>query len=29
MDTVLEFKEKGYVHLKDFLHKDSKELAKN
>ena len=28
MDTVLEFKEKGYVHLKDFLHKDScKELA--
>jgi hypothetical protein len=29
MDTVLEFKEKGYVHLKDFLHLDScKELAK-
>jgi hypothetical protein len=29
MDTVLEFKEKGYVHLKDFLHKDScKELSK-
>jgi hypothetical protein len=27
-NTVLEFKEKGYVHLKDFLHKDScKELA--
>ena len=29
MDTVLEFKEKGYVHLKDFLHKDScKELTR-
>ena len=29
MDTVLEFKEKGYVHLKGFLHLDScKELAK-
>jgi hypothetical protein len=29
MDTVFEFKEKGYVHLKDFLHKDScKELSK-
>lgn len=29
MDTVLEFKEKGYVHLKDFLHLDScKELTK-
>lgn len=29
MDTVVEFKEKGYVHLKEFLHKDScKELAK-
>ena len=28
MDTALEFKEKGYVHLKDFLHLDScKELA--
>ena len=28
-NTVLEFKEKGYVHLKDFLHKDScKELSK-
>jgi len=28
MDTILEFKEKGYVHLKDFLHKDScKDLA--
>jgi predicted 2-oxoglutarate/Fe(II)-dependent dioxygenase YbiX len=28
MDTLLEFKEKGYVHLKDFLHKDScRELA--
>jgi len=29
MDTIAEFKEKGYVHLKDFLHKDScKELTK-
>lgn len=29
MDTVLEFKEKGYVHLKQFLHADScKELTK-
>ena len=29
MDTALEFKEKGYVHLKDFLHLDScKELTK-
>lgn len=29
MDTVLEFKEKGYVHLKSFLHTDScKELTK-
>jgi hypothetical protein len=29
MDTVIEFKEKGYVHLKDFLHKDScKELTR-
>jgi hypothetical protein len=29
VDTVLEFKEKGYVHLKDFLHKDScKELTR-
>ena len=29
MDTTLEFKEKGYVHLKDFLHLNScKELAK-
>jgi predicted 2-oxoglutarate/Fe(II)-dependent dioxygenase YbiX len=29
MDTILEFKEKGYVHLKNFLHLDScKELAK-
>jgi hypothetical protein len=28
MDSIQEFKEKGYVHLKDFLHKDScKELA--
>lgn len=28
MDLIQEFKEKGYVHLKDFLHKDScKELA--
>jgi len=28
MNTIQEFKEKGYVHLKDFLHKDScKELA--
>lgn len=29
MDTALEFKEKGYVHLKGFLHSDScKELTK-
>jgi hypothetical protein len=29
MDTVLEFKEKGYVHLKSFLHADScKELTR-
>ena len=29
MDSIQEFKEKGYVHLKDFLHKDScKELTK-
>lgn len=29
MDTVLEFKEKGYVHLKGFLHADScKELTR-
>jgi hypothetical protein len=29
MDTVLEFKEKGYVHLKSFLHTDScKELTR-
>ncbi len=29
MDTILEFQNKGYVHLKDFLHKDScKELTK-
>ena len=29
MNTALEFKEKGYVHLKDFLHLDScKELTK-
>jgi hypothetical protein len=28
MDSIQKFKEKGYVHLKDFLHKDScKELA--
>ena len=28
MDSIQEFKDKGYVHLKDFLHKDScKELA--
>jgi hypothetical protein len=28
MDSIQEFKEKGYVHLKNFLHKDScKELA--
>jgi predicted 2-oxoglutarate/Fe(II)-dependent dioxygenase YbiX len=28
MNSIQEFKEKGYVHLKDFLHKDScKELA--
>ena len=28
MDSIQEFKEKGYVHLKDFLHEDScKELA--
>ena len=28
MDSIQEFKKKGYVHLKDFLHKDScKELA--
>lgn len=28
MDSIQEFKEKGYVHLKDFLHKDScKELT--
>jgi hypothetical protein len=29
MDTILEFKEKGYVHLKNFLHLDScKELTR-
>lgn len=29
MNTIQEFKEKGYVHLKDFLHKDScKELTR-